>query len=90
MPITLKLKAHKYVTSDFHPAFVMTSQNDYLKMMAKPVHNLLKRKKVESVLHIFGTKEQKEIGHVFHLNCHFPLAAQCNDMQCEFFRAHRK
>lgn len=90
MPIAKQIKAHKYVTSAFPPAFVMSSANDYLRMMAKPVHKVLKRKKVETILHIFGTKEQKEIGHVFHLNCHYPLAAQCNDMQCDFFRAHIK
>lgn len=88
MPIAREIKAHKYVTASFPPAFVMTSANDYLRMMAKPVHWILKRKKVETVLHIFGTKEQKEIGHVFHLNCYYPLAAQCNDMQCAFFREH--
>ena len=90
LSIAGQIKAHKYVTDQFPPAFVMTSANDYLRMMAKPVHRLLKRKKVESVLHIFGTKAQKEIGHVFHLNCYYPLAAQCNDMECDFFRAHRK
>ena len=90
MPIARQIKVHKYVTGDFPPAFVMTSANDYLKMMAKPVHMLLKRRGVESSLHIFGTKEQKEIGHVFHLNCRFPLAAQCNDMQCAFFRNHMR
>ena len=88
LSIAKQIKVHKYVTREFPPAFVMTSANDYLRMMAKPVHMLLKRKKVETVLHVFGTKEQKEIGHCFHLNCYYPLAAQCNDLQCAFFRSH--
>ena len=46
------------------------------------------RKGVESVLRIYGTKAQKDIGHVFHLNCRSLLADQCNDEQCAFFRAH--
>ena len=57
-------------------------------MMAPPLHRKLKRKGVETVLRIYGTKEQKEMGHVFHLNCRSDLARQCNDEQCAFFRSH--
>ena len=88
LPIVPQLKAKKYINGDFPPAFVMTAQNDYLKMMAAPLHRILKRKGVESVLKIYGTKAQKDIGHVFHLNCRSELADQCNDEQCAFFRAH--
>ena len=88
LPIIPQLKAGKYITDRFPPAFVMTAQNDYLRMMAAPLHRLLKRKGVESVLKIYGTKAQKDIGHVFHLNCRSALADQCNDEQCAFFRAH--
>ena len=66
----------------------MSAKHDYLRFMAPPLHILLKTKGVESVLRIYGTKEEKEIGHVFHLNCHLPLADQCNDEQAAFFRAH--
>ena len=69
-------------------SFVMTSRNDYLRFMAPPLHGLLRMKGAESVLRIYGKKEEKDIGHVFHLNCHQPLADQCNDEQCAFFRAH--
>jgi len=82
------LKAEKYITRQFPPAFVMTAQNDYLKMMGPPLHWLLRWKRVESVLKIYGKKEDKEIGHVFHLNCHLPLADQCNDEEAAFFRKH--
>ena len=88
LPIVPQLKAQKYVTRDFPPAFVMSAKNDYLLMMASPLHRLLKRKGVESVLKIYGTKKQKDIGHVFHLNCRSSLADQCNDEQCAFFRSH--
>ncbi len=88
IPILPQLKPKKYVTRDFPPAFVMSAQNDYLKFMAAPLHKLLKKRGVETVLNIYGTKEQKEIGHVFHLNCRSELADLCNDEQCAFFRAH--
>ena len=88
MPCVPSLKAEKYIKKAFPPAYVMTSRNDYLRLMAPPLHILLKIKGVESVLRIYGKKEEKEIGHVFHLNCHFPLADQCNDEEAAFFRAH--
>ena len=88
MSVVPQLKMGRYITRSFPPAFVMSSGNDYLKIMAKPVHLLLKCKGVETVLHIFGTKADKELGHVFHLNCRLPQAKVCNDMQCEFFRRH--
>ena len=88
LPIVPQLKAHKYVTRDFPPAFVMSSGNDYLKIMAKPLHLLLKFRGVQSVCKVFGTKKDKELGHVFHLNCKLPQADLCNDIQCQFFRDH--
>ena len=88
MPIIPQLKAKKYINDRFPAAFVMSAKNDYLLMMASPLHKLLQKKGVESVLKIYGTKKQKNIGHVFHLNCRSALADQCNDEQCAFFRAH--
>lgn len=88
LPCVPSLKAHKYVTKRFPPAFVMTSRNDYLRLMAPPLHWILRFKGVKSVLRIYGKKSQKNVGHVFHLNCHLDLAAQCNDDECAFFRAH--
>ena len=88
MPCVPSLKAEKYIKRSFPPAFVMTARHDYLRMMAPPLYALLRMKGVESVLRIYGEKSRKDIGHVFHLNCHLPLADQCNDEQCDFFRAH--
>ena len=83
-----QLKVAKYATKDFPPAFVMTAENDFLKFMAAPLYRKFKRKGVETELHIYGTKEQKEISHVFHVNCKLDLAAKCNDDECAFFRRH--
>jgi len=88
MPIVPQLKFQKYITKDFPPAFVMSARYDYLKMMARPMYNILKKRGVPALLKIYGEKGQKEIGHVFHLNCRSDLARQCNDEQCAFFRSH--
>lgn len=88
VPLLQQLKPHRYITGDFPPAIVMTAANDFLKRQAKPMYRLLRRKGVEARLDIYGTRAQKEIAHVFHVNCKLPLADQCNDQQCDFFRAH--
>ena len=90
MPCVPSLKAQKYVNKHYPPAFVMSAWNDYLLCMAPPLHWLLRFKGVESILRIYGKKSQKDIGHVFHLNCHQPLADICNDDQAAFFRAHMR
>lgn len=90
LPLVPQLRIRKYLTRDFPPAFVMTAKNDYLRFMARPMDRLLKCRGVESVLRIYGTRKQKDIGHVFHLNCRSQLARQCNDQQCDFFRQHLK
>ena len=87
LPVVPQLKAQKYIGAEFPPAFVMSAEHDYLKFMAAPLHRLLKRKGVETVLRIYGSKAQKQIGHVFHLDCRSETAAQCNDDQCAFFRS---
>lgn len=90
VPLLEQLKVRKYVTRDFPPAIVMSAANDYLRMMAKPMYRILRRKGVEAKLQIYGTKAQKEVGHVFHVNCKLPIGVQCNDDQCAFFRAHMR
>ncbi len=88
IPLLPQFKPEKYITKDYPPCFVMSAQHDFLKFMAPKLNRLLKKRGVESVLKIYGAKEEKDIGHVFHLNCKLPLADICNDEQCDFFRKH--
>ena len=57
-------------------------------MLAKPLYKKLKRLGVDAELHIYGKKEDKHMGHVFHVNCHLPEAVVCNDDECNFFRRY--
>lgn len=88
MSAARQMKVMKNTTGKFPPAFVMSAQNDFLKFMASPMYRGLRHRGVPCELHIYGTKEQKDIGHVFHLNCRLPLATQCNDEECAFFRKY--
>ncbi len=76
------------MTGDFPPTFVMTAYYDFLRLMAKPLYKKLKRLGVEAEYHLYGSRDQKEIAHVFHLDCRSAIADKCNDEECEFFRKY--
>lgn len=78
----------EYMTADFPPAFVMTSYHDSMKRYAEPFYQYLLKLGVSCELKEYGSKEQKEIAHVFHINCKLKEAKQCNDDECAFFRKY--
>lgn len=77
-----------YMTKDFPPSYVMSAQNDFLVHCAEPMYEHLKSLGVDCKLKIYGTKEQDEINHIFHVNIKLEEAGICNDNQCEFFRKY--
>jgi len=48
----------------------------------------LRGKGIERVREIYGSKEQKKIAHVFHLDILSDMTRKCNEAQCDFFRKH--
>lgn len=76
----------KYMTSDFPPAFVMSAYYDFAVANAEPMYRHLQSLSVPCELKIYGSKEQEEIAHVFHVNIKLPEAEKCNDEECAFFR----
>lgn len=77
----------KYITPEFPPAFIMTSEYDFLRGHAQPMYELLRSRGVNCEYHLYGSKEEKEIGHVFHLDIRHREAVRCNDEKCAFFRS---
>lgn len=75
------------VTSKFPPAFVMTATEDFLKEQAPLMVAQLEEQGVEYKYKIYGTPE-KPLYHVFHCDMRLEEAKQCNDDECEFFKAH--
>ena len=80
----------KYMTKDFPPAYVMSAINDFLLPEAEPMYKHLQKLGVECELGIYGTKEQEEVAHVFHVDCKLKEAAECNDAECNFFKKYIK
>lgn len=78
--------ALKYMTKEFPPAFIMSAENDFLHDNAEPMQKHLENLGVPCEMKIYGTKEQKEIAHVFEVNIRLPEATQCNDDACAFYK----
>lgn len=81
-----KIDVISHITGDFPPSFIMSSYEDFLLREAEPMYNLLTSKGVKSELKIYGSKGNRKIGHVFHVNCKLEEAKICNDDECAFFR----
>lgn len=80
------LNVMDYLTADFPPAFVMTGEYDFLKLQNRHMDRALSKLNLPHVFKHYGTKENQEISHVFHVNMKLPLAHACNDDECEFFK----
>ena len=78
----------KYIDENFPPAFIMTTECDFLHDCAEPMHEHLTKLGVPSEIKIYGDKNRPEIGHVFHVDCKLEEAKICNDEECEFFRKY--
>ena len=76
------------VTEAFPPAFVITSCCDFLHDEAKPMHDFLSGKGIQTEYHCYGTPEEREVGHVFHVNIIHPEAIRCNDDAAAFFKRY--
>ena len=74
-----------HVTGDFPPAFIMTSNNDFLKAQAPLLAARLMALNVPFALHFYGDR-QTRLGHVFHCDMRSADAARCNDDECAWFR----
>lgn len=76
------------MTKDFVPSFIMSAVNDFLVDHVEPMYQHLKNLGVDTEMKIYGSKEQEEVAHVFHVNIRLEEARMCNDDECAFFRKH--
>ncbi len=81
-----KVDAIKYMTKDFPPAFIMSAENDFLLSGVEPLKKHLESLGVPCEARIYGSKEQKEVAHVFEVNIRLPEATKCNDDACRFYK----
>ena len=80
------LNVYKHITSAFPPAYVMTCEGDFLKEQAPVACKALEEAGVKYEYHCYGS-EKMRLWHVFHCDPVLPVAAECNDDECRFFRS---
>lgn len=80
-----KVDVISHVTNAFPPTFVMTAENDFLKMQAPLLVEKLKELDIPYTYKLYGD-ESNPLAHVFHCNMKSEDARICNDEECDFFR----
>ncbi len=76
------------IGSNYPPAFLTTSCEDFLRENAEPMCRFLKERGIDAQWRCYGREGDKTVGHVFHVNIALPEATQCNDDTAEFFRRY--
>lgn len=76
------------ITDQYPPAFITTACHDFLRENAEPMHRFLSEKGIPCEWKCYGTEENKQVAHVFHVNILLPDAVQCNDDAAAFFRKY--
>lgn len=76
------------INADYPPTFAFTAYNDFLVEECMPFVEFLKEKGIEAEGRIFGTKEEVNIGHVFHVDMKLAEGEKANKAQIEFFKKH--
>ncbi|MDR0908808.1 MAG: alpha/beta hydrolase [Spirochaetaceae bacterium] len=83
-----QLEPRHFFDKNFPPSFIVTAVNDFLREQAAPLGQHLTAAGVENQVKVYGSAEEKDIGHVFHLNIRNDIAKQCNDEETAFFKKH--
>ena len=76
------------ITADYPPAFITTACRDFLRPCAKPMYDFLTEKGIDAEWKCYGTENNEDVGHVFHVNIILSEAVQCNEDSIRFFRKH--
>ena len=76
------------IGSHFPPAHITTACHDFLRANAQPMCDHLTAKGIDAEMKCYGTEENEQIGHVFHVNIALPEATACNNDQIAFFRRY--
>ena len=75
-----------YVTENFPPCFLMTSNEDFLNEQPETFKKKLEECGVSCHDAFYGDEEHK-LGHVFHLDMRNEIGKLCNDEECDYFKS---
>ncbi len=83
-----RLQVLDAITDRYPPAYITTACHDFLRPCALPMFELLTGKGIEAQWRCYGTEDNQDVAHVFHVNILLPEAVQCNDDSAAFFRKY--
>lgn len=75
-----------HIGPDYPPAFLLSAPNDFLYENCQPMADFINQRGGIAEAHIYGTKRDKTVGHVFHINRRCPEGKRANAEQLTFFR----
>ncbi|MCF0146147.1 MAG: alpha/beta hydrolase [Eubacterium sp.] len=75
------LNVTDYITKDYPPVYLMTSEGDFLKEHCRPMYDLLIDRGVPATYKIYGDESTL---HVFHVDIKTELAKTANDEEIQY------
>ena len=75
----------RYITPDFPPVYLATSNGDFLRKHSHRLKEVLEQQKIDYVFKEYGNNKKTQ-GHVFHLNLKNKVGQTCNQEQIKFVR----
>lgn len=83
-----RFRVMESITGSYPPAYITTACKDFLRPCAKPMYDFLTEKGIDAAWKCYGTEDNADVGHVFHVNIILPEAIACNEDSISFFRKH--
>ena len=80
-----KMSPVRYITPDFPPVYLATSNGDFLRKHSHRLKEVLEQKKIDFVFNEYGNNKKTQ-GNVFHLNLKNKVGQTCNQEQIKFVR----
>ena len=80
-----KMSPVQYITPDFPPVYLATSNGDFLRKHSYRLKEVLEQKQIDFVFKEYGNKKKTQ-GHVFNLNLKNKVGQTCNQEQIKFVR----
>ena len=80
-----KMSPVRYITPDFPPVYLATSNGDFLRRHSHRLKEVLEQKQIDFVFKEYGNNKKTQ-GHVFHLNLKNKVGQTCNQEQIKFVR----
>ena len=80
-----KMSPVRYITPDFPPVYLATSNGDFLRKHSHRLKEMLEQQKIDYVFKEYGNNKKTQ-GHVFHLNLKNKVGQTCNQEQIKFVR----